>query len=177
MQRNQRYQIPKQLRQVSIWVHPEGLVVGSLFLSYHTRNGAGLEDPLAVLNEASPFVALQRHHPDELRFYNKQALVRIEYQDDEMLMEEGLTTLHCQLAMMDGSLLAGTVRHLLPPGRARLYDYLNLNTERFVRLYVAEGVCLVNKAYIVGATPLQEPSEGVPTWQAEATEIDATYYV
>ena len=35
MQRNHRYTIPKALRQVTLWVHPEGRVIGSLFLSFH----------------------------------------------------------------------------------------------------------------------------------------------
>ncbi len=177
MQRNQRYTIPKQLRQVSLWIHPEGLVLGSLFLSYHTRNGAGLEEPFEVLNEATPFVVLQRHRPDELRFYNKRAIVRVEYQEDETPCHEGLTTLHCQLAMMDGSYLAGTVRHLLPPANARLYDYLNLTNERFVRLYVEGGVCLVNKAYIVCATPVQAQQVAEQQAPPEDTDCDSISYV
>lgn len=179
MQRNHRYTIPKQLRQVRLWIHPEGLVLGSLFLSYHTRNGSGLEGPLEVLNESTPFVVLQRHQPEELRFYHKRAIVRVEYQEEEEPPDEGpadagLTILHCQLAMMDGSYITGSVRHLLPPGRSRLYDYLNLTNERFARLYVEEGICLVNKAYIVCATPLPEQRRVVQLWQAGATTPDAT---
>ena len=39
MHHNHRYMIPKALRQVTLWVHPEGRVIGSLFLSFHTKNG------------------------------------------------------------------------------------------------------------------------------------------
>ena len=42
MHHNHRYMIPKALRQVTLWVHPEGRVIGSLFLSFHTKNGPGL---------------------------------------------------------------------------------------------------------------------------------------
>jgi hypothetical protein len=109
MHRNHRYTIPKVLRQVTLWVHPEGRVIGSLFLSFHTKNGPGVEDPCAVLNEAAPFVVLQRAEPEELRFYNKRAIVRVEYREEEILIEEGdgVKTLHCQMSLMDGSLIEG----------------------------------------------------------------------
>jgi hypothetical protein len=171
-----RYKIPKTLRQVTLWVHPEGRVIGSLFLNFHTKNGTGAEDPFTVLNETTGFLVLQRADPDGLRFYNKRAIVRVEYQEEPMPHQEGLKTLHCQLLMMDGSLIEGTVRHLLPPGRARLYDYLNLNDERFVKLSLDDGgICVVNKAYIVCASHLIErhgpASHGLP----DAVEIDITY--
>lgn len=162
MHRNQRYQIPKALRQVTLWVHPEGRVIGSLFLNFHTKNGAGVEDPFDALNEPTPFLALQRTDPEELRFYNKRAIVRVEYQvedheEEEEPPPEGVTMLRCQLSMMDGSLIEGTVQQQLPPSRARLYDYLNMANERFAKLYMEDGyACLVNKSYIVCVSHLDD---------------------
>jgi hypothetical protein len=175
MHRNHRYTIPKVLRQVTLWVHPEGRVIGSLFLSPHTKNGPGVEDPCTVLNEAAPFLVLQRAEPEELRFYNKRAIVRVEYREEETLIEEGdgVKTLHCQMSLMDGSLIEGVVRYPLPPSHARLYDYLNLSKERFSKLYLEDGsVCLVNKAYIVCVSHLQHGVE--PRWLPEAVEISET---
>ena len=43
--------IPKIKRQVSLWVHPEGQVIGSLFLREQSVNHAGTEVPIEVLNK------------------------------------------------------------------------------------------------------------------------------
>src|ERR1044071_1435069 len=99
MQRNHRYTIPKALRQVTLWVHPEGRVIGSLFLSYHTKHGPGMEDPCTVINDPAPFLVLQRTAPEELRFYNKRAIIRVEYQEEMPPPQEGVKTLHCQLSL------------------------------------------------------------------------------
>lgn len=176
MYRNQGYKIPKALRQVTLWVHPEGRVIGSLFLNFHTKNGAGVEDPFDVLNEPMPFLALQRADPENLRFYNKRSIVRVEYQEEQEPPEEGVTTLSCQLSMMDGSLIAGTVRHVLPPGRSRLYDYLNLANERFAKLYMEDGyVCLVHKTYIVCVSHLDDQHSVELPRLTDEVAMDVTY--
>jgi hypothetical protein len=55
---------------------------------------------------------------------------------------------------MDGSLISGTIQKALPPDRSRLFDYLNLHDERFVKVYCTGGnICVVNKAYIACVTP------------------------
>ena len=175
MHRNHRYMIPKALRQVTLWVHPEGRVIGSLFLSFHTKNGPRGEDPCTVLNETAPFLVLQRTAPEELRFYNKRAIVRVEYHAEETLPTEGagITTLHCQVSLMDGSLIDGVVQYPLPPNHERLYDYLNLSKERFAKLSLEDGsICLVNKAYIVCVSHLQHGVE--PRWLPEAVERSGT---
>jgi hypothetical protein len=99
----------------------------------------------------------------------------VEYREEETLIEEGegVKTLHCQVSLMDGSLIEGVVRYPLPPSHARLYDYLNLSKERFSKLYLEDGsVCLVNKAYIVCVSHLQHGVE--PRWLPEAVEISET---
>ena len=177
MHHNQRYMIPKTLRQVTLWVHPEGRVTGSLFLSYHTKNGPGVEDPCAVLNEAASFLVLQRAEPAELRFYNKRAIIRVEYPEEETPSEEGtgIKTLHCRVSLMDGSLIEGIVRYPLPPNHERLYDYLNLSKERFVKLYLEDSsICLVNKAYIVCVSHLTAQHGIMSRWLPEAVEVSET---
>jgi hypothetical protein len=149
-----RLKIPKKLKLVTLWVHPEGRVVGSLFLRPQSANRAGEEEPLEVLNTADPFLVLKRDQPDELRFYNKSSVVRVEYDEEEIVPAPGVDPLACTLHLMDGSLIAGTIRKALPPDRSRLLDYLNLNDERFVKVHCAGGnICVVNKAYIACVTP------------------------
>ncbi len=140
--------VPKQLSQVTLWVHPEGIVEGCLFLRMEDGE-LQPEVPIEVLNHPSPFIVVRREDPQSTRFYNKSSVVRVHYsaehEDDRDLPE-----LHCSMQMMDGSLLKGTIRRDLPPDYSRLYDYLNLEQERFAKLYLDDDqVCLVNKSYIV----------------------------
>ena len=51
--------------------------------------------------------------------------------------------------MVDCSLIEGTIKEALPPEHARLYDYLNQQDCRFLKIYVSENeICLINKSYI-----------------------------
>ena len=157
--------IPKTLKEVILWVHPEGRVVGSLFLREQSVHHAGAEEPLEVLNQGEHFVVLQREEPTELRFYNRASIIRVEYPGDKPPCDgaQGTKALPCQLNMMDGSLIAGTICEPLPPDHSRLFDYLNRDPDRFIRIYLDEQtVCLVNKAYIIQVSP--PPGE---TWLAE----------
>lgn len=147
-----RLRIPKKLKQVTLWVHPLGPVIGSLFLREQSVKHAGEEEPLEVLNQVEPFVVLQRDEPDELRFYNRGSIIRVEYSGEIPGPETArhMTALACQLHMMDGSLLKGTIYEQLPPDHSRLFDYLNQDSERFIRMYVDEStICLINKSYII----------------------------
>ncbi|UCE88287.1 MAG: hypothetical protein JSW10_07940 [Pseudomonadota bacterium] len=142
--------VPKTLKEVSLWVHPEGRVVGSLFLRERGAGNKELEQPLDVLNRASPFLVLQREQPDELRFYNRASIIRVEYRDETPTATEGTSTLPCELMLMDGSVLDGSVREELPPDHARLFDYLNQSDNQFLRIFFDDGgACLVNKSYII----------------------------
>ena len=101
----------------------------------------------------------------------------VEYQEEETPNEEGtgIKTLHCQVSLMDGSLIEGVVRYPLPPNHERLYDYLNLSKERFAKLYLEDGsICLVNKAYIVCVLHLTAQHGVAPHWLPEAVEISET---
>ena len=146
--------IPKKLKQVTLWIHPEGRVVGSLFLRPQSPHAPREEEPLEVLNTPDPFLVLRRDDRDELRFYNKSAVVRVEYEEDVYALALEVPTLSCTLHLMDGSLIPGTIRKALPADRSRLFDYLNLHDEQFVKIHCDDGtVCLVNKMYIACVTP------------------------
>jgi hypothetical protein len=154
---SEHLRIPKKQKQVVLWIHPEGKVVGSLFLSLQNRYSSGEEEPLEALNHPEPFLVLKREDADELRFYNKTSIVRVEYSAENQPVAEGITPLRCRLYLMDGSIIEGTVKKTLPPEHSRLYDYLNLDQERFAEIHTEDGmVCLVNKSYIVYVTPLSE---------------------
>lgn len=144
--------IAKTLQQVRLWVHPEGLVYGSLYLSVGEDEQA-VEDPLTVLNRDWPFLVLKRKNPDEIRFYNRSSIIRVEY--EEATPEDShITSISCHIVMMDGSTIDGMIHEELPSDRARLYDYLNQENNRFLKVYTADNlVCLLNKSYVIQVRP------------------------
>lgn len=143
--------IPKIKRQVRMWVHPEGQVIGSLFLREQSVNHAGVEEPIEVLNKDKAFIVLDLETYGHVRFYNRNAIVRVEYEDAEPPSAiPGQKIIPCQLTMMDGALFNGEIRETLAPDRARLFDYLNHEKARFIKLYTdTNQICLVNKSYII----------------------------
>lgn len=148
--------IPKKQQPVALWVHPEGRVVGSIFLQL-SKEGGGDEFPLDVLNDDAPFLVVLLEELGEPRFYNKQAIVRVEHRGSALSERPpvGLTRIRCRLQMMDGSYMEGTIEEPLPEERSRLFDYINQGQARFLKVHLGEdGVCLVNKAYVVHVTEL-----------------------
>jgi len=138
--------LPTKQKRVQLWIHPSGPVVGSLFI-HHNDNGQD-EAVLDILNHDEPFIVFQVDTPNEIRFYNRQSIVRIEYTDKDLIAESA-QTLFCTIHMMDGALIEGTIKEALPPEHARLYDYLNKQDNRFLKIYVDDDeICLINKSYI-----------------------------
>lgn len=142
--------VPKSKRKVSLWVHPEGQVIGSLFVRQQSPHHAGEESPAELLNEDHPFIVLEKENPEQLRFYNRNSIIRVEYSEESPSEADPIS---CQVNMMDGSVIEGTIREDLPPEHSRLFDYLNLDNTRFIKLYLTDDqVYLVNKSYIINVT-------------------------
>lgn len=147
---NNTLKVPKKLRPVTLWVHPEGRVIGSIYLRTQSPSHAGSEQPLEALNLCQSFLVFNRDEPPELRFYNIKSVTRVEYKATE---EDELTTgsnpMRCHLQLMDGAYIDGTIRESLPPNHARLLDYLNRANETFIKIYMDDGlIYLINKSYI-----------------------------
>ena len=172
MELNENLKIPKKQKQVTLWIHPEGRVIGSLFLRLHSQLSDGEEEPLEALNHPRSFLVLQRDDFGELRFYNKSSIVRVEYDKEPAKELEEVEPLGCRLCLMDGSIIEGRVKRALPPDQARLYDYLNRHDERFAEIYIEEGVvCLVNKSYIVYVQSLEDSMHERHSWLQDGVAI------
>ena len=113
-------------------------------------------------DQDSPFLVVRLHKPEQLRFYNRTSIIRVEYEQAQEAESDTLgeqTIIPCTIHLMDGSILEGTIRETLPPERARLFDYLNREKARFIRLYLSNTeVCLINKAFINYVSPSDETS-------------------
>jgi hypothetical protein len=146
---NKTLKISKKLCAVTLWVHPEGRVVGSLYLKEQDTNNEENEQPLDVLNRCNPFLVFKIDDPDELRFYNVKSVTRVEYESSGSGSSAGSEPMQCHLHMMDGSFIHGRIFESLPPDRARLLDYLNRGEENFIKVHVDDGqIYLINKSYI-----------------------------
>jgi hypothetical protein len=148
------YKIIKRAEPATLWVHPHGPVKGELYVQERSDVADRPEHPIEVLNRDQPFVVVHLRETEEVRFYGKRSIVRVHHQPDATEQENPDTSiLPCDLHMMDGSTLSGTIREFLLPEHRRLFDYLNQRDQAFLRLHLDDGeICLVNKAYIVCAT-------------------------
>lgn len=146
--------VPKALMQVRMWIHPEGQVLAGIYLVAERPGEQPAELPIELLNNPHPFFACQCLGGEDLRFYNKNALVRMEYESQAEHAMPADVTLSGEFSLMDGSVFVGTIRENLPPDRRRLLDYLNVHVDRFIRIFVDDDMVVVlNKAYIVRAIP------------------------
>lgn len=153
----EEFRIPKKLKQVVLWAHPEGRVIGSLFVREQSLLFAGEERPSEVLNEERPFIVLKLDEPGGIRFYNRASIVRVEYLDPDRRHTSDSKLLSFGLQLMDGSIFEGTIRRPLPPSHSRMFDYLNTREERFMELEVEPGeYVLINKQYILYAVAKDE---------------------
>lgn len=149
---NDILKVPKKLRPVTLWVHPEGRVIGSIYLRIQSPHHAGSEQPLEALNACESFLVFNRDEPAELRFYNIKSVIRVEYpisEDDIDDSDSENNPMQCHLQLMDGSYIDGSIRESLPPTHARLLDYLNRVDENFIKVHMNDDmIYLINKSYI-----------------------------
>jgi hypothetical protein len=150
---NDILKVPKKLRPVTLWVHPEGRVIGSIYLRTQSPSHAGSEQPLEVLNACGNFLVFNRDEPTALRFYNIKSVMRVEYtatqEELDSDIDAGNNSMRCHLQLMDGAHIEGNIRESLPANHARLLDYLNRTEENFIKVHMDDGlIYLINKSYI-----------------------------
>ena len=131
--------ILKRQMPVTLWVHPEGKVVGSMFLTFPSSDSAGGEQPADVINRAVDFLVFKLEDTDEIRFYNKSSIIRVEYWDGSSEDDSGRPQ-PCRITMMDGALFEGEISKQQPEEYSRLYDYMNDTRERFLSVRLGDGL-------------------------------------
>ncbi len=145
---NEFFKVPKNKHKVRLWVHPDGQVIGSIFVLAQSGLHAGEEEPIEALNGEAPFIVISLENPEQLRFYNRNSVLRLEYTENTGA-KSSTTVIDCQIQMMDGVSIKGKIQEALPQNKSRLFDYLNCTDERFIKLYTGgKEICLINKTYI-----------------------------
>lgn len=151
--------VAKVLKPVRLWIHPEGPVLASLFLRNQTADEQPSQRPIELLNEPAPFLVCRCGEGDQsqTRFYSKNAITRIDYDDANESRGAGRVKINAEFQLMDGAVFCGAIREDLPADRQRLLDYMNVHTDRFVRVFLEDsGMTLINKAYIMRVIPLSD---------------------
>ena len=164
--------IPKKLVPVTLWVHPEGRVQGSMFVHLPGPDSMLEEQPSDIINEAADFVVIERENPHEMRFYNKSSIVRLYYQEHILSPLDGGQPHTCRITMMDGSLFEAEICKATPIERSRLYDYMNDTSERFLKVRTGGAeVLLINKSYIVYITAVDVRAPASHTVEGNVASI------
>lgn len=150
-----QFRIAKQHQKVRLYLSGGEEVEGVVFL-HHSRNEYGLPEELQdVMNLPSPFIAIAEtadDNSDAISFYNKSMISRFTYQEKVDSTTKTAANLKEQILvrLCDGLGISGEVQATLPPESARLYDYLNLENELFLKIVGSDGaVSLINKTFIM----------------------------
>lgn len=154
--------VPKRSFPAELRLEGQAPRMLAVYLSDIASGHAGTERLSDLLETAPAFVPAQDPDTGAPVFVHLERLVwarvpaLLEYDE---LRESAAASVHAvQLSLSDGTHLSGSVRYLLPPGAARLTDYLN-GPPRFVHLHTAdEQLLLVHKRYVIEVNVLpQQP--------------------
>ena len=84
------------------------------------------------------------------------ALVRLAPEEVEFPTADGVSDHEVRVRLSTGQVVHGTFRAFALPGYARVLDYLNRTSERFIALLESEGAVLVNVTFIAGVTEIHQ---------------------
>jgi hypothetical protein len=150
------YRIEKTRRPVEVTLANATRLEGDVFVQPFARFRSGPEEPLDLLNdEGETFLPLGLPNGDVLLVQKSQiAVVGAELPDVDDSVDRGVVGMHVELALIDGSVLNGSIFPEVRLGRPRLVDILNDTKQQFIALFGSERLQIVNRALIAHARPI-----------------------
>lgn len=146
---------------VAVELALEGRAVRSVevFVAEHLERAFRRQHVLDLLEDETQFLPGHATDGGGFALFNKAALIWVGISLDQgsLPVEEEAETMDSQLydescnvciELVSGETMNGEVLYSAPSGHARLGDYLN-RPGRFIRVWTADHLYLVNKAYIV----------------------------
>jgi hypothetical protein len=132
---------------------------GNVFIHFSSYRPFELEDVSELLNADSPFFPLELPNTEVIlvskeRFAEAAADRSSEETSDQPPRETPMPTALLQVILVGGEVRLGSIRLEAPPGRARVLDYLNALTSRFLTLYTSNEARLINRSLIDRVRPL-----------------------
>ena len=131
---------------------------GNVFIHFSSYRPFELEDVSELLNADSPFFPLELANTEVILVSKERvaeaAADRSEDAPDQPPREAPTPTALLQVILVGGEVRLGSIRLDAPPGRARVLDYLNALTSRFLTLYTSNEARLINRSLIDRVRPL-----------------------
>jgi hypothetical protein len=131
---------------------------GNVFIHFSSYRPFELEDVSELLNADTPFFPLELAN-EEVILVSKERVAeaaadRGDDAPDLAPREAPTPTALLQIILVGGEVRLGSIRLDAPPDRARVLDYLNALTSRFLTLYTSNEARLINRSLIDRVRPL-----------------------
>jgi hypothetical protein len=133
-------------------------VRGNVFILFSPYRPFQFEDVSELFNSESPFFPLELDN-SEVILVAKERVAEIGADTDKAPSEiphrePPSQTALLQVLLVGGEVRLGSIRLDAPPDRARVLDYLNALTSRFLTLYTSNEPRLINRSLIDRVRPL-----------------------
>lgn len=159
------YEVPKVETHVRILLDDGRSIDGDIFTAALGRDGEPESVLERLLDPEEEFIPLACG--DDWLLLNKSGIILVEAPPDAAGREpdeDGAKRVPVRLSLAGGTSLVGRLAVRMPPGRARVVDYLNASP-RFVPILGDNRVKLVQKGFIV---TVRSAAEGDWTPNADA---------
>jgi len=131
---------------------------GNVFIHFSSYRPFELEDVSELLNADTPFFPLELENSEVILVSRDRvaeaAADRSEDAFEQPPRETPTPTALLQIVLVGGEVRLGSIRLDAPPDRARVLDYLNALTSRFLTLYTSNEARLINRSLIDRVRPL-----------------------
>jgi hypothetical protein len=133
-------------------------VRGNVFIHSSSYRPFELEDVSELFNSEMPFFPLELENSEVILVSKERvaelAADRSEDPSDLPPRDPPSPTSLLQIVLVGGEVRLGSIRLEAPPDRARVLDYLNALTSRFLTLYTSNEARLINRSLIDRVRPL-----------------------
>ncbi|HET6761116.1 MAG TPA: hypothetical protein VFH13_03405 [Gemmatimonadaceae bacterium] len=131
---------------------------GNVFIHFSSYRPFELEDVSELFNADSPFFPLELE-TGEVILISKERVAEVaadrgEDATDQPPREAPIPTALLQILLVGGEVRLGSIRLEARADRARVLDYLNALTSRFLTLYTSNEARLINRSLIDRVRPL-----------------------
>jgi hypothetical protein len=126
---------------------------GTMFVQSVSPNRTGREEIPDVLNGEEAFFPLVQEGGTLLVAKDQVREVVVRGDFSAPFVQTAARRVPVELTLTDGAIRTGEVYLEMPEQRPRVLDFLNRYAQRFVVLYAAGGVCLINRSLIEHVRP------------------------
>jgi len=152
------YRIETTQKAVILTMRDGEVLRGNVFIHFSSYRPFELEDVSELLNADTPFFPLELENSEVILVSKERvaeaAADRGDDAFDQPTRGTPTPTALLQIALVGGEIRLGSIRLDAPPDRARVLDYLNALTSRFLTLYNSNEAHLINRSLIARVRPL-----------------------